>query len=87
MNRERGEWVVEYAFILVLAAVIVCVILALIGPRNQTPPAVDAPMMDIVHYCDGQSAYTRTINKITTTHYDSDKFRVCLQRYEYRISR
>jgi hypothetical protein len=88
-KREAGQGLVEYTLILVLTAVVVIVIIALIQSAliKSNPPAMDAALHDIVQYCDSQSAYRRTVGKVTTTHYDTDKFIVCMQQYEYRVTR
>lgn len=87
---ERGQGLVEYALILILFAVVVVVCIALIsGGKATPPPAMDAPLMDIVHYCDEQARESRynAATKSSKVTYNPDKFVTCMQQYEYRVTR
>lgn len=103
MNRERGQGLVEYALILVLVAIVVIVGIVLVGKLINPPqkPAIDAPLLEIVRWCESNardsetsitSAYNPTTKKIetkpTSRSVDSpEKFITCMQSYEYRVTR
>lgn len=103
---ESGQGLIEYALTLVLIAVVVIVVIALIGNGvfNKVaphPPAMNAPLLEIVRWCESNAreSYTvptRTYNaqtkkwedKLETRWRDApDKFLSCMQTYEYTVKR
>ena len=103
-RRQSGQGLVEYALIIVLVAVVAVVIAAVFVPKLFNPPAppvMDAPLLDIVRWCEGQArdSYTVTVptynavtkqTTVTTqarTRDNPDKFITCMQKYEYRVTR
>lgn len=105
---EEGQGFVEYALILGLVAVVVLVIGALVfSPKTPyvppQPPAVNAPLLEIVRWCETHARERKTravtspmmVGKIMTVqtrtqvyHVDApDKFLACMQGYEYQVER
>lgn len=111
ITNEEGQGLVEYALILALVAVVVIVMGVLLGPTignifkstPAQPPAMNAPLLDIVRWCEplARDSYTTPSTSFTkvgkvmvpmttqVTHYKDapDKFIACMQSYEYSVKR
>jgi hypothetical protein len=105
MTGWKGQGIVEYALVIVLVAIVVIVTVTLIAPifKKTEPPVMNAPLLEIVRYCEplARDAHTSTslvssnignqtviTPQTRTTYTDSaDKFIDCMQRYEWQVTR
>lgn len=98
------DWL-EWSLVLVLIGVVVVVCVALFGgsPAQPQPPVMNAPLLDIVRYCESNARETYTTTSMspskigntlvmvpqTITHIKDapEKFVACMQTYEYTVKR
>lgn len=76
----------------IIAVIIVLLSFISSSSHSAEPPALNAPLMTITHWCDGQSKESHTVGipgkgGHTVTTYNPETFRSCLKGYGYTLTK